>query len=351
MKKILFVNPFGIGDAIFTFYSVAQLKKAHPDARIDFLCNERTIALTRMNPDISRSYEFNRDHLRSVRSRSFRGFLNEYRSLIADWKKEGYEEMFDLSLGREFGFLGLLAGIPRRYGFDHRGRGLFLTHKTAFTGYEGRPVAETQLGLLRKAGVAVSGGSSLKWEIPGADEQRAETLLGGRQAQSWMALAPGGGQSWGANAVFKQWDAERFVVAANHWARSGGGILLVGDSSEKALLERVQGALRVPCVVSCGEPLGVVGALLRRASLFLGNDGGLLHFANSLGVRSVSVYGPVDEKTYGPYGTDAPVEAVTAPVPCRPCYKNFIFPPCPYDRRCLTEISVQKVLESIDKIA
>ncbi len=351
MKKVLFVNPFGLGDTIFTFYSVAHFKKAHPGAKVDFLCNERTIDLVRMNPDISHAYEFNRDYLRSVRTRNLRDFFNEYRSLVMGWKKESYEAMFDLSLGREFGFLGLLAGISRRYGLNHRGRGLFLTHKLPFSGYEGRPVTETQLDLLRQAGVAVSGGVSLRWNIPTEAEKTAEALLRGGRAQSWMSLAPGGGHSWGSNAIFKQWEPERFVLAANHWARSGGGILLVGGASEKALLERVQGALRVPCVISCGESLGVVGALLRRTSLFLGNDGGLLHFAHSLGVKSVSIYGPVDETAYGPYGTDVSFEVVSAPVSCRPCYKNFIFPPCPYDRRCLTEISVQKTLESIDRIA
>ena len=351
MKKILFVNPFGLGDIIFTLYAVAAVKKTYPQAQVDFLCNERTIALVRMNPDIAHAYEFNRDRLRAVRSNSFLAFLGEYRSLIADWKRKKYEAMFDLSLGREFAFLGMLAGIPRRYGFDHKGRGIFLTHKLPFAGYEGKPVTETQFDLLRRAGISVYSPSELHWKIPQADEQKAEALLKNDSVGPWMALAPGGGETWGTNALFKQWDAEKFVVAANHWARSEGGILLLGSASEKALLERLRDALRVPCVVSCGEPLSVVGALLRRSKLFLGNDGGLLHFAHSLGVKSVSVFGPVDEKAYGPYGSGASSEVVTAEVPCRPCYKNFNFPPCPYDRRCLTEISVQKVLESVDKIA
>jgi ADP-heptose:LPS heptosyltransferase len=94
-----------------------------------------------------------------------------------------------------------------------------------------------------------------------------------------------------------------------------------------------------------------VAALLSRSSLFLGNDGGLLHLANALGVPSVSFYGPVDEKVYGPYGTETPHAVLTADVPCRPCYRDFRFPPCPHGRRCLEEISVEKAVEIAEKIA
>jgi len=350
MKKVLVVNPFGIGDVIFSFYAIATLKKARPDIRIDFFGNERTVSLARMNPDLSRIYEFNRDKLRAVRAKSFFKFLKVYRTLIADWKREEYDAMFDLSLGREFSFLGKMSGIPRRFGLDYKGRGLFLTDKTNFKGYEGRPVSETQLDLFRRSDSGLPDKlSAIRWNISEVDTAKAEELLAGED--SWMVLAPGGGHSWGQNAVYKQWDADKFVVSANHWAREGGGILLLGDASERALLERIQGGLRVKHIVACGESLGVVAALLQRCRLFLGNDGGLLHLAHSLAVPSVSVFGPVDEKAYGPYGTDARREVVTATVSCRPCYQSFHFPPCPNERRCLTEISVQKVLESVDKIA
>jgi ADP-heptose:LPS heptosyltransferase len=136
------------------------------------------------------------------------------------------------------------------------------------------------------------------------------------------------------------------------WSRkAGGGVILLGDSGERKILESVQRGLQAPYAVACGEPLGVVGAILSRSRLLLGNDGGLPHLAHSLGVRTVSLFGPVDETVYGPYGDGVPHERVTVPVPCRPCYRRFHFPPCAHERRCLTEISVQKVLESMDKIA
>jgi len=353
VKKVLFINPFGIGDMIFSLYAVQALQEVRPGIRADLLCNERTVGLARFYPGLSRTYEFNRDRFRAVLSKDPLRFAGMHRELVSQWRQERYDALFDYSLGREFSFLGFLAGIPRRYGFDYKRRGFFLNKKIAFEGYEGGPVAETQLELLKLAGVeASSKGGVLGWSVSEQAEGRARILLKDAPTDHWMALAPGGGQSWGANAVFKQWGPEKFVQTAHAWAgKMGGRVLLLGDTSEKKLLEDVKSRLAAPCVLVCGEELSVVASLLKKVRFLLCNDGGLLHLAHSLGVRTVSLYGPVDEKVYGPYGQDPAHEVVTEPVSCRPCYSRFKFPPCPYEGRCLKELSVQKVLESVHKIA
>ena len=149
MKKVLVVNPFGIGDTIFSFYVVEALKQALPGARVDFLCNERTLELARMNPALTRLHEFNRDALRATRKKSVTAFIRKYREMIAQIRAEKYDAMLDYSLGREFGFLGWLAGIPQRIGFNYKNRGLFLNRKIAFNGYEKETVVAAQMQLLK----------------------------------------------------------------------------------------------------------------------------------------------------------------------------------------------------------
>ena len=353
MKKVLVVNPFGIGDTIFSFYVVEALKADRPGLSVGFLCNERTAALARLNRGLDDVYEFDRDRLRGLRSRDALGFLTAYRTLVARWRSGRYDSMLDYSLGREFSFLGFLAGIPRRIGFDYKGRGFFLSHKLAFKGYENEPVTATQLRLLRFLDVRVSEAPAvLPWNIPDSAARRAGFVLKETPVRRWMALAPGGGKSWGADAVYKQWDAHKFAEAANAWSKkAGAGVMLLGDASETALLEEVRVRLEVPSALFSGEPMDLVTALLCHAHFLLCNDGGLLHLAHSLGMKTVSIFGPVDEAVYGPYGDPTRCETVTEPVPCRPCYRRFHFPPCAHERRCLAELSVQKVLESIENIA
>ena len=41
---------------------------------------------------------------------------------------------------------------------------------------------------------------------------------------------------------------------------------------------------------------------MKKSDLFLGNDSGLMHLAVSNQLRVISLFGPTDDKIYGPYG-------------------------------------------------
>ena len=253
----------------------------------------------------------------------------------------------------------MLIGIKRRIGFDFKGRGVFLTHKKKLTGYSDRPVADIQLELLdlldaNLRRLVPAGTQPPPLSIRDAARDEAALFLeshGVFRGDKILAVAPGGGRSWGKEARFKQWDAERFAEVVNAFcAAHGQKALLLGDESENELLQRTAALIKVPVTLAAGEPIEKVCALLQRSDSLLCNDGGLLHLANALGVKTVSIFGPVDEKVYGPYGGKTPHAVLTEPVPCRPCYKNFHFPPCPYERRCLGELPVQKVVAALEGI-
>jgi ADP-heptose:LPS heptosyltransferase len=49
-------------------------------------------------------------------------------------------------------------------------------------------------------------------------------------------------------------------------------------------------------------PIGELVAVLRRASLVVGNDTGPLHVAAAVGVPSIGLFGPTRGERNGPYG-------------------------------------------------
>ena len=355
VDNVLIINPFGLGDVIFSMTLVEALKKQLPRVRIGFLGNERTVPLLRMNASIDVSHEFNRDELRALRQKDLAGYLKRLLKYVGELKHSRYDTVFDLSLGREFSFAAFLSGIPRRVGFDYKGRGFFLTHRVPFTGYEGMPVSDRQLSLLTVIGLdALPVSSRLPLKVSGKAEEKASGILardGRTPSQKIFAVAPGGGRSWGPNAIYKQWPAERFAHVVNRLSRQGDTVLLLGDGEEKRLLLQVEKALSVPVVTVSGESLEVVASLLKRSQLLLCNDGGLLHLANALGVKTAAIFGPVDETAYGVCGHDTPHETLVQPVPCRPCYKQFRFPPCAHERRCMEELTMEKVLAAAQKIS
>lgn len=352
MRRILFVNPFGIGDTLFSLVAVEAVRAAAPEAFIGFLCNERTEAIVRLDTSIDRTFVFHRDLLRRL-GRKHPLLLWRKLSGLRDALREGrFDTMIDFSLGREYALLAAWSHVRRRVGFDYRGRGTFLTERRAFKSYEGRHVAEFHLDLVETAGFpAARGKGKLPIAIPeetSASVERALRKAGVSPSDSLLAVAPGGGRTWGENARYKQWGPERFAEAA---AATGAKAVLLGDRSEGPLVAAVAARLgRRTAVAAVGEPLERVAAYLRRSKALLCNDGGLLHLANALGVRTVSIFGPVDERVYGPYGSDTPHAVLTEPVECRPCYRDFRFPPCPYERRCLELLPAGRAVDALGKM-
>lgn len=311
-----------------------------------------------MNTTVDKTYVFNRDRYRKLWKKNPFLFYRKLTAFLSLVREDRYDAMLDLSLGRQYGLFAALLGIRARIGFDYKNRGTFLTKKISLEGYQERPVAEIQLDLLNLMDIQKPKEFprvSLKVSEPTRIVAAATLRKNGfRDGDRFLAVAPGGGRSWGADAVYKQWNPERFAAAADEFCRNSSiprKVILLGERSEAGLLEKVRVLMKTPALTVFSAPLDEVAALLLKSDALLCNDGGLMHLANALGVRTASIFGPVDEKVYGPAGGSAPRVVLTQAVPCRPCYAKFHFPPCPHARRCLEELPVGTVVEALKKIA
>ena len=78
--------------------------------------------------------------------------------------------------------------------------------------------------------------------------------------------------------------------------------------------------------------------------LVVTNDGGPMHVAAALGVPTVALFGPTDERVFGPLGPHARV--VRSKVAEAPCSLPWhVVRPCCADRVCLCGLSVDSVLD------
>jgi ADP-heptose:LPS heptosyltransferase len=138
-----------------------------------------------------------------------------------------------------------------------------------------------------------------------AIEAYAEELTAG--VGPILALAPA------ANWVGKTWPLERFSRVAIRLLRNPGaqlenGRLMVLGGRDEANLAR-----DLKDVVFRGQLIDLAGkvdlltayACLKRARLFIGNDSGAMHLAAAAGVPTLGLFGPSDERQYGPYGPQA----------------------------------------------
>lgn len=349
MKKILIANIFGIGDVLFTAPLIANLRKRFGGVDVGYLCNARTRDVARLIPGVNDVFVYEKDFYTRLWSASKKRFFAELKALFGNIKQKRYEAVFDLTLSREFGLGFLLAGVPKRIGLDYKKRGVFLTDKIPLTGFSGRHVAEHYLDLLGAVGVEPEIKDMSIVPDP-ALEGWLEKYLSDKKIKNgkFVAVIPGGGASWGKQASRKRWYAEGFTQAADMIAAGGRDVAVLGDSSEKDLAGYVaSGMIRPPRLVETALSLRQYVSLISRAELVLCNDGGPLHLASALGVKTVSVFGPVDERVYGPYPfTGRHIVIKAEDISCRPCYDRFRLPDCEYDSRCVTGISPRRVAEA-----
>lgn len=347
MKRALVIHPFGIGDVIFSFPLVHQLKLS--GYAVDYLCNERTICFVKKNPDIEACYEFNRDAVRALRKMNIFQWAKEMWSWVHRIKVGGYECVFDLSMGREYALLAMLAGVKKRIGFDFKSRGRFLTHKIQLEGFDGQSVRMKIMELLTF--VEVESASSAEYPVFPLLESEWFTGWRGQHPdlRPVAVIAPGGGASWGKDAHYKQWSADRFSeVGRVLRVKYHYDVIVTGSPDEMELVRWV--ADKIPdAIILAEEDITRVFRVLQTATLFIGNDGGLLHLADLAQIPLVGIYGPVDEKTYGPTVRKQAI-ALSADVECRPCYSKFIFPTCEHQKICQKSISVDEVLAAIRRV-
>ena len=111
-----------------------------------------------------------------------------------------------------------------------------------------------------------------------------------------------------ANWIGKTWRPERFAEAIAELRAVGGpledaNVLLVGAPNERAASEPVIASIpeNRRTEIFGTEHLLTVMACLRRASLYLGNDSGLMHMAAATGNPTIGLFGPSRDEHYRPY--------------------------------------------------
>ncbi|HNV85773.1 MAG TPA: glycosyltransferase family 9 protein [Candidatus Omnitrophota bacterium] len=352
MKRILIVQPFGIGDSLFVTPLIRTLKERGMAERVDMLLGSRTREVFERNPLIDRIFVIDRDKLK--RQGLFRTFF-EIGGLIFRLLKIRYHVLIDCSLSREYAFFArFFLAIPERIGFDYKKRGIFLSRKLSLpAGFSGKPVAEHYAELLRFLEITEVDCHPQFFFRAEDDTRRGKILsdCGIREGEAYIAVVPGGGDSWGKDASFKRWPPVFFAQVLNAFRSRFPAkmVIVLGSGGEFRLGEELLEAYEGKGVNLCGKiSLVDSAAVLKGARYLLANDSGMVHIARSLDVPCVAIYGPVDEKVYGPYPRGPAYLAIgRSDLDCRPCYKNFRYHSNCLHRSCLRELSPAEVIQRV----
>lgn len=235
-----------------------------------------------------------------------------------------------------------LAGIPLRLGYERRAPWA-LTHVHPYNKKEGKKQeAEYLFELLEPLGVTPP--EEIETFFPVTDQAVRSIedlcLFHKIPREPWIVLNPS------ASDVTKMWPAERFAALVTRIQKDRPSIFLaIGTSRDRPMIETLIKNTSIPVFDLTGKlSLGMLGALLKRASLLVSNDSGPVHIAVAVGTPVVSIFGRYEAglgpKRWQPLGKHSRVVAKdVSSIPA--AERKFTY---------IDEITVDEVYEEVKKL-
>ena len=242
------------------------------------------------------------------------------------------------------GVIAALTQAPRRIGFHRKNcrewpNIFFLNHRSSYFGTQNH-VVEKNLSLLQLLGI-----SQFHYQFPIIIPEEAESYANQffqnhpeLEAKPLIAINPGVGFKT------KRWDLKRFAQLADRVIEKlGCHILLTWGPNEKDQIDTIAEAMTQPYWKAPPTTIFQSLAIYRRLKLFIGCDTGPLHLCASLGVPTVSIFGPTDPIRNGAYGPDHRV--IFKKLSCSFCYKRS----CPTQNECMDLVQIEEVFDAVKK--
>jgi exopolysaccharide biosynthesis WecB/TagA/CpsF family protein len=326
---ILVVKLSDIGDVLTATPALRALRETFPAARINVLVPPNSAPVLAQSPLVDNviifdKFQYDRP-IDALKPSSLAALVRFARDL----RRQRYDCLVILHhLTTRWGTLkyaalALASGAKVRAGLDN-GRGWFLTHRMRDHGFGARHEVEYWLDVVGTIG-AVTEDISLQMTIGAEDEAFANDQIppplsppyqgedGGRCPL--VAIHPGSG----GYSLARRWSAGGFVSVADALVeRCGANIVLVGTPADG--VSQVASLMRSEVVNLEGKTnLSQLAAILKRCSLFIGADSGVMHLAAAVGTPLVAIFGPSNHHAWGPWPRDGHHIILRADLPCSPC--------------------------------
>ncbi len=335
--KILIIQPSRIGDVVFTLPSLAAIRKRYPHAWIGWVVDERCATILAGNSDIDEIIIFDRSKLSPLYLWRFARALRARRIDVSiDFHGLLKSAMHVLFAGARFKIASASTNGMREMSW------LFSREIKPLR--EGAHCVERHLAAADFLDCSISDPSfSL---AVGQDEAARLSARLSSAGVSWdkpvIVVHPGGG--W----ISRRWFPDRFAKLINRLLHeTSAQIILVGGkeggAGEQGLNTVITGMVDYPGFLDLTGALSLTElvAVLKRATVFVGNEAGPLHMATAAGTPLVAILGPTDPSRTGPFRGAA---IVRHEISCQPCRNRSC-----KDVRCMQLITVDEVFHAVTK--
>lgn len=332
--KVLIIRLSSIGDIILTTALIRCLKNNFPDYKIDFLVKEQFSEIVIHNPYLNNIIVFRKG--------------DKLLKLKQQLKNEKYEWIIDIHQNFRSLFLKSGSGVPLKTGYS---KSVFKRSLLVYAGlnlyHDSKPVMLRYFESVEKQGVLYDGkGTEVFFPSIHIESIRTKLLQTGYTfGKKLFVVSPG------ASFSNKRWLPQNFAEVLNYLIQyQNGFVVLIGNKADLGICNEIQDLSLAGTVNFAGElSLLDSASLLSVCDVFIGNDSGMLHMAQSVKKPVVGIYGPtVEELGYFPQKERSVVVQKT--VSCRPCSHNGLNK-CPKKHfRCMKTISSIDVIDALNAL-
>ncbi|WP_373532246.1 glycosyltransferase family 9 protein [Vampirovibrio sp.] len=335
-QNILVIPLRYIGDTILTVPLIRNLKHHFPNANIDVLCSQTAAPLLETCPYIRKVL---------IEPKGTPARLQQLR-------QGNYQQVYSLRKSVTVALMCKLAGVPQVIGYDkqrfpfgYKRWGWFLDTQSHYPGLKTDiPQPISHLGLLQATGLAPVDNHLELWATQ-SDQKAIEALLSqhGVDTTQPIAVLHAASASHG-----KQIDWDKFSASLHHLHQAGYQLLNTGTKADQALYHQLAQSTGLPLVNLAGKTtLRETVALYQRIQLLLTVDSSPIHLGAAAGVpHIVGVFGPTNQKQWGPHHAGIQFRPVFVDLPCRPCYAKV----CEHNN-CKVQLTGAQIAESVKALS
>jgi len=268
LTKILFITSTRVGDAVLSTGLLNHLIETHPEARFTVACGPAAAPLFEATPRLDRLIVLHK----MVYSLHWLG-------LWASCVTTFWDQVIDLR------------HAPLNYLLPAR------KHRRV---YKSKEVMHRVPEMAAALGLRETPPAPVVWSSEENDQMAARVI-----PDNVPVLAIGPTANWKA----KTWPPEFFAdlakrLCGHEGILAGGKVAVFGLDEERPaalpFLEALPEDIKIDLMGQATLP--EIHSCLKRSSLYIGNDSGLMHIAAASGVPTLGLFGPSREELYAPWG-------------------------------------------------
>jgi lipopolysaccharide heptosyltransferase I len=337
--RILIVRLSALGDIVHALPVLAAIKKATPEAQVDWLVEERYAPILSIARGLRR-----RVIVRANQSFvtddaiSFGGAMGFYNAAKFLWNQD-YDAALDLQGLIKSAMWARISFADRVIGFDApnlREPIAASLYSQTVTPVDVRHVIQKNLSILSALDI-----SSSAIDMPLTPHASAETTAAIETAggpMRYIVINPGA--AW----PNKRWPPERFgALASILFQHAGLRSLVTWGPAEQTLATTVIDASSGAASLAPPTSVSDLAVLMRQAALVIAGDTGPLHIAAAMGAPLVGLYGPTWPERNGPWHADDIVISRANVCVCH--HKRHCLRGAP----CIDEISLEEVVAASER--